>query len=62
MPPIHPGEILLEDFLKPMDISQNRVAMDSGVPAMRINKIVRGERGNQRRYGAASGALFWHVG
>lgn len=44
-PPTHPGEILLEEFLKPMGISQYRIAKDIGVPAMRINKIVRGERG-----------------
>ncbi len=44
-PPIHPGEILLEKFLKPMGISQYRLAKDIGVPAMRISKIVRGERG-----------------
>ncbi len=44
-PPTHPGEILLEEFLKPMGISQYRLAKDIGVPAMRINKIVRGERG-----------------
>jgi addiction module HigA family antidote len=44
-PPIHAGEILLEEFLKPMGISQYRLAKDIGVPAMRINKIVRGERG-----------------
>ncbi len=44
-PPIHPGEILLEEFLKPMGISQYRLAKDIGVPTMRINKIVRGERG-----------------
>ena len=43
--PTHPGEILLEEFLKPMGISQYRLAKDIGVPAMRINKIVRGERG-----------------
>ena len=43
--PIHPGEILLEEFLKPMEISQYRLAKDIGVPAMRISKIVRGERG-----------------
>jgi addiction module HigA family antidote len=42
--PIHPGEILLEEFLNPMGISQYRLAKDIGVPAMRINKIVRGER------------------
>jgi addiction module HigA family antidote len=44
-PPAHPGEILLEEFLKPMGISQYRLSKDIGVPAMRINKIVRGERG-----------------
>ncbi len=44
-PPTHPGEILVEEFLKPMGISQYRLAKDIGVPAMRINKIVHGERG-----------------
>ena len=44
-PPIHPGEILLEEFLKPMGISQYRLAHDIGVPPMRISKIIRGERG-----------------
>ena len=44
-PPVHPGEILLEEFLKPMEISQYRLAKDIGVAAMRINKIVRGKRG-----------------
>jgi len=43
--PTHPGEILLEEFLEPMGISQYRLAKDIGVPAMRINKIVRCERG-----------------
>ena len=43
--PTHPGEILFEEFLKPMGISQYRLAKDIGVPAMRINKIVHGERG-----------------
>jgi addiction module HigA family antidote len=42
--PIHPGEILLEEFLKPMDLSQNRLAMDIHVPARRINEIVLGKR------------------
>ena len=42
--PIHPGEILLEEFLKPMDISQYRVAKDISVPARRINEIVHGKR------------------
>jgi addiction module HigA family antidote len=43
--PTHPGEILLEEFLKPMGISQYRLAKDIGVPAMRINKIVHSARG-----------------
>ena len=43
-PPIHPGEVLLEDFIKPLGLSQYRVAKDIGVPALRISQIVRGER------------------
>jgi addiction module HigA family antidote len=42
--PIHPGEILLEEFLKPMGISQYRLAMDINVPPRRINEIVHGKR------------------
>jgi antitoxin HigA-1 len=42
---IHPGEVLLEEFLKPMGLSQNRLALDIGVPARRINEIVLGKRG-----------------
>jgi addiction module HigA family antidote len=42
--PIHPGEILLEEFLKTMDLSQNRLAMDIHVPVRRINEIVHGKR------------------
>jgi antitoxin HigA-1 len=42
--PIHPGEILLEEFLKPMEISQYRLAKDINVPARRINEIVLGKR------------------
>ena len=44
LPPIHPGEILLEVFLKPMGISQYRLAKDIKVPARRINEIVHGTR------------------
>jgi len=44
LPPIHPGEVLLEEFLKPMNLSQNRLALDIGVPARRINEIVLGKR------------------
>lgn len=42
--PVHPGEVLLEEFLKPMNLSQNRLAIDIGVDARRINEIVRGQR------------------
>lgn len=44
MTPLHPGEILLEEFLKPMSLSQNRLALDIRVPARRINEIVLGKR------------------
>lgn len=43
--PIHPGEVLLEEFLKPMELSQNRLALEMGVPARRVNEIVLGKRG-----------------
>jgi antitoxin HigA-1 len=42
--PVHPGEILLEEFLRPLGLSQYRVAKDVHVPARRINEIVRGSR------------------
>ena len=42
--PIHPGEILLEEFLTPMHLSQNKIANDMGVPPRRINEIVHGKR------------------
>jgi addiction module HigA family antidote len=42
--PVHPGEILLEEFLKPMGLSQYALAKDINVPARRINEIVHGER------------------
>ena len=43
-PPIHPGEILLEEFLLPMGISQYRLAKDISVPQRRISEIVQGKR------------------
>ena len=42
--PIHPGEILMEEFLKPLGISQYKLAKDISVPARRINEIVHGKR------------------
>jgi len=45
LPNIHPGDILLEDFLKPLELSQNALARAIGVPPRRINEIVLGKRG-----------------
>ncbi len=42
--PIHPGEILLEDFMKPLGLSQYRLAHDIGVSPIRISQVIRGER------------------
>ncbi len=44
LPPTHPGEVLLEEFLKPLGISQYRIAKDISVPPRRINEIVHGNR------------------
>ena len=43
-PPVHPGEVLLEEFLKPLELSQYRLAKDISVPPRRINEIVHGTR------------------
>jgi len=45
LPPIHPGEVLLEEFLNPLGLSQYRLANDITVPPRRINEIVLGKRG-----------------
>lgn len=44
IPPLHPGEVLLEEFMKPLGLSQNKVGKDLGVSARRINEIVLGKR------------------
>jgi addiction module HigA family antidote len=44
LPPVHPGEVLLEDFMKPLALTQYRLAQDLGVPALRISQIVHGKR------------------
>ena len=54
-PPIHPGEILLQEFLEPMELSQYRLAKDISVPPRRINEIVHGKRAI-----SADTALRWH--
>ncbi len=65
--PIHPGEILLEDFMKPLGLSQYRLAHDIGVTPIRISQIVRGERAisvdtamRLARYFSTS-AIIWGV-
>ncbi len=44
LPPVHPGEVLREDFMKPLGLSQYRLAKDIGVPALRISQIVNRKR------------------
>jgi antitoxin HigA-1 len=45
MPPIHPGEVLVTEFLEPLGVTQHRLAIAIGVPPRRINEIVHGKRG-----------------
>jgi len=45
IPPIHPGEVLMEDFIEGFGITQNKLAVSIGVPPRRINEIVHGKRG-----------------
>ena len=58
MTPVHPGEILLEEFLGPLGVSQYQLAKAVDVPARRINEIVHG----QRRYGTTARPLLRHLG
>jgi addiction module HigA family antidote len=44
IPPVHPGEVLLEEFLKPWGLSQNQLAQSMGITTTRLNEIVRGRR------------------
>lgn len=45
IPPVHPGEILAEEYLEPLSVTQHRLAVAIGVPPRRINEIVHGKRG-----------------
>lgn len=45
MPPVHPGEVLAEEYLEPLGVTQHRLAVAIGVPPRRINEIVHGKRG-----------------
>lgn len=60
MKPVHPGQILLEEFLQPRGLSQYRLAKEIQVPLRRINEIVLGRRGISPRYRRASRELLWH--
>jgi len=59
--PVHPGEVLLEEFLKPMGLSKNRAALDMGVPARRINEIVLGKRWITADTALRLGRFFWDL-
>ncbi len=62
IPPLHPGEVLYEDFIVPTGISVHRLAMDLRVPANRIAEIVKGAARNLRRHRASPLPLSRHVG
>ena len=57
MPPVHPGEILLEEYLLPLDISQYRLAVELSVPPRRINEIVHGKRAISASASASARAM-----
>ncbi len=61
LPSIHPGEILMEEFLEPMGISQYRLAKGISVPPRRINEIVHGKRSITADTALRLGRFFWHV-
>ena len=57
-PPVHPGEVLMKDFLEPMEISQYRLAKSISVPPRRINEIVHGKRAITADTALRLGAFF----
>jgi antitoxin HigA-1 len=57
--PVHPGEILNEEFLKPMGISQNKLGRDLRVSPRRVNEIVHGKKKYNGRHCITSFSLFW---
>ena len=62
MPPIHPGEILREEFLIPLGITANRLAIDLGVSPSRINEILKGKRGISAETALRLGRYFDNIG
>ena len=68
LPPVHPGDILLEDFMKPLGITQYRLAKDIGVPSLRVSQIVHGKRSitadtamRLARYFGTSAAIWMRI-
>jgi addiction module HigA family antidote len=59
MRPVHPGEILREDYLVPLDLTANSLAKALNIPAPRINDIVREKRGVTADTAIEAGSLFW---
>ena len=59
-PPVHPGEILLTEFLEPMGVTQYRLAKDIGVAPRRINEIVHGRRSITADTALRLGRFFFH--
>jgi hypothetical protein len=62
MEPAHPGEILMPEFLKPLELSQNQLAKELSVPARRINEIVHGKPPHYGGHRRAANALFRNLG
>lgn len=62
MPPVHPGEILREEFLHPLGITPNRLAIDLGVSPSRINEILKGKRGISAETALRLGRYFDDIG
>jgi len=59
--PTHPGEMLLEEFLKPMGLTQRDLAVAIRLPYQRVNKIINGRRGITPRYRIEAGKIFWSI-
>lgn len=61
-PPTHPGEMLPEEFLKPLKITQSELATKLGVSYPRVNELIRGKRGVTPRHRASAGETVRHGG
>jgi len=59
LPPVHPGEVLCEEFLTPMSLGQNRLALGISVPARRINEIVATDAALRLTKSFGTSADFW---